>query len=172
MKHWTLFFISVKKRQIFYIDPQGTSQKNLLNISNNFKEFSKSVHFLKNLEFSAIPVIHQIQNDTFNCGVYVCHFFEILLNVKNIDLTNNNINQNIDINYYRKIIIQKIKEKSKLTVCCICHQKDIPHCKRKTKQQFLNIFSSNLNVYKCKHAFHSDCFNEKLCLICEKLINL
>ena len=170
-KHWCLLFISVKCKQIFYLDPQGTSQNELLNVSNNFKQFTKTVNFMKNLEFMEIPVIHQIQNDSFNCGVYVCHFFEILLSKKNVDSSNNNINENININSFRQTIIQRIKEKSKMTVCCICHQKDLPSFKRKTKKPFLNMFSNKLYVYKCKHAFHSDCFSEKLCLICEKLNN-
>ena len=169
-KHWALFFVSVQAKKIFYVDPKGPDENTLKKISKTFMEFSKSVDFLKNISFSIVPLVHQIQNDSFNCGVYICHFFEVLLNAKQVDKQFNNINKSIDINLYRQTILGRITEKSKITVCCLCHHKESP--KLKTQNKFLKLFTPKLEIYKCKHSFHVNCYNEKVCFICENFKKL
>ena len=166
LKHWTLFFVSIKNKQIFYIDPQGTEEKTSLEISKNFIEFAKTVKFFKNIKFENVSLKHQIQKDTYNCGVYVCHFFDLLIKTKEISILNNNIDQNIDINAYRKVILKKISDNSKLTVCCICHRKEQQTKDKNIKNKLISMFSSELKVFKCKHTFHLNCIKSDICIIC------
>ena len=133
LKHWALFFVSVQAKKIFYIDPTGPDENMLKKISNTFMEFAKSIDFLKNISFSIVPLVHQIQNDSFNCGVYICHFFEVLLNAKHVDKQFNNINKSININLYRQTILNRIVEKSKITVCCLSHRSESPKLKKQNK---------------------------------------
>ena len=80
-----------------------------------------------------------------------------------------NINPNIDINEYRKHIMKKISENSKITVCCVCNQRELPNLKRKKLNRFVSLFSNELKYLKCKHAFHSNCNKNKSCIVCESL---
>ena len=166
LKHWTLFFVSIKKKQIFYIDPQGTDEKTRLEISKNFIEFAKGVKFFKNIKFENVLLKHQIQKDNYNCGVYVCHFFDLLIKTNEISILNNDINQNINIDSYREVIIKKISDNSKLTVCCICHKKEEQTKDKNIKDKIISIFSSDLKVFKCKHTFHLNCIKSDICVIC------
>ena len=157
--HWALFFVSVISREIYYIDPIGTSETELDNIANKFVELVTSKKYLKNKEFTKILVNHQKQNDSFNCGVYVCYFFELLIN-RNIA----GFNINIDINNFRRKILETIKKNSKMTVCCVCHKANTK------KKNFLTKYLSKTLIYlECKHAYHKECIENETCIACQQI---
>ena len=98
-------------------------------------------------------LIHQKQKDTFNCGVFVCAFFEILVN-KTFSL----FNTNVDLVDHRNKIRNLIKEKSKIKICCICKTASL---KRK-----MQIFK-NFKLFECGHKFHIECLNKvNNCVVC------
>ena len=104
-----------------------------MTLSKNFIEFAKTVNWFKNIQFTTVSLKHQIKNDNYNCGVYVCHFFDLLINSNNIDDLNNKLDQNINIDDYRQVIIKKIADNSQFTECCICHKKKNKKKKKKQK---------------------------------------
>ncbi|RMZ94333.1 hypothetical protein BpHYR1_031159 [Brachionus plicatilis] len=60
--HWCLFFVDVKNQSFSFLDSLGAENDNIY-----FEKWKKFVH--------------PLQNDGVSCGVFVCMFFESLLNV-------------------------------------------------------------------------------------------
>ena len=156
--HWALLFISLLDKSVCYINPIGSTLDELriaTDCVNQFIRTSKNQNF-KDIQLTTLKIEHQKQTDTYNCGVFVCYFFEILLSMK-LDSFKNNI----DINEYREVIKLRIKANSKLKVCCLCGSFN-----KKRKYSFFN--SSELKTLNCGHLFHSDCLKDKYCIICLK----
>ena len=139
-----------------------------MTLSKNFIEFATTVNWFRNIQFTTVSLKHQIKNDNYNCGVYVCHFFDLLINSNNIDVWNNKLDQNINIDDYRQVIIKKIADNSKFTVCCICHKKEEQKKQKNNnlKHKIMSMLSSDLKVLKCKHTFHLNCIKSEKCVIC------
>ena len=146
------------EKKIYYIDSSGTLKDAFDNITNNFKNFAKSSKTLKKYQFESNFVNHQTQNDTFNCGVFVCHFFETLINQKSFDLF-------IDINNYRHNILRELKNKNKMTICCLCH-------KKKSNNFFSLVSSKTFKTLACSHAYHNACLKNESCLACDEINSL
>ena len=157
--HLTLFFVSIVSKKIFYIDPSGSSQDKLDNKSKYFITFNQTTRYFNNIDFSNILIDHQFQNDTYNCCVFVCYFYELFLN---FDLTL--FSNDIDIDQYRNYIISKYLQYNKMTSCLAFKIEKI--------KSFMKVFPSNLNVLDCGHAFHNSCLKNKSCVICIELNSL
>ena len=157
--HWALLFVSLKTKEIYYIDPKGTTEDDLNNIGNKFITFASTNKHLKGIKFSKVLIKHQIQCDMFNCGVFVCYFFQLLVN-ENFSLFNDQIN----IYAFRKSILEKINVSSKFTVCCLCKTGQI-----KKSNVLSQLFSSKLKTLKCKHSFHKECIQNNICIVCNQI---
>ncbi len=159
VKHWALFFVSIVSKEIYYIDPVGTLEEDLDEIANKFILFAATNKYLKNIQFVKKYINHQKQVDSYNCGVYVCYFFQLLIN-RNLNAFQNTIS----IDDYRKTIFKQISKNSTMTVCSVCRQ-----TKRKSNSIFKKILPSNLIILKCKHAFHKECMQNESCVACCQL---
>ena len=124
-------------------------------VTNNFIEYANKSKHLSKFNFTKVNLNRQKQKDSFNCGVFVCYFYEILVN-EIFDL----FKYYIDINEYRKYILERLAKFSNIKVCCICKLLN-------KKEKFINLFKAQLKVLKCKHAYHIDCLNSETCKICE-----
>ena len=107
--HWALFFIDMSLKTIFYIDTDpAISQlhrtEKKISILNNWKKFCKNRNVMKEYKWSINDSTYQLQNDSFNCGVFVCYYFDLLIKRKDYDLKNTVDN----ISLFRKVIFQKI----------------------------------------------------------------
>ena len=78
-KHWSLFCVVLESKKVYYLDPMGASEmdkknalKKWLNFIKSRKDFSEVGWELGNFE-------HDLQNDSFNCGVICLKFMETLL---------------------------------------------------------------------------------------------
>jgi len=151
-----LFYVSIKSKKIYYIDPLGSSDEDFNRITNNFIKFANSSIRLKTTQFTKVKLNHQIQQDSYNCGVFVCYFFEILI-TKNYAL----FNRCIDIQKYRTYIQKRLREFSNIKICCICQLQD------KKENPFIRKFKPSLKVLKCKHKFHIDCLKQNSCTVCD-----
>ena len=89
--HWALFFVSILSQTIYYIDPIGETKEEIEAAAKNFRKYIDLKKYFPNSNFKEVQISHQKQIDSYNCGVFVCHFFEILLN-QEIDLSKNEIN--------------------------------------------------------------------------------
>ena len=110
------------------------------------------------MRFKSQLVVHQLQNDDCNCGVFVCHFFEILVTKQLLEFS-----KDIDISSYREKIKSKIVNASKIKVCCICHNGP------PEKRLIIKILTPGLISFDCGHKFHKKCIPKKgnKCVICK-----
>ena len=143
--HWCLIYIYLLTNDIYYIDPNGAHEDEAKNVENNMRKY------LNNTQLKLASINHQKQQDSYNCGVFVCHFFKLLIENK-ID----SFSTQIDIDNYRETIKATIASNSKITVCCICH---------KPTTGFSAFFMPKLKL-SCKHKFHTKCSNNQKCIIC------
>ena len=97
-------------------------------------------------------VDHHLQTYDYNCGVFVCHFYAILIEKKIQNL-------NIDIDDYRTHIKELFKSNSYIKSCCSCG---------KTLSIISNVFK-NVKKFDCGHKFHISCINQCFndCQVCE-----
>ena len=104
-KHWCLLFVSFLSNEVTYIDPYGASETKCTNVTANWAKFSNNRSCLKDKTWSASPHCygHIRQQDNFSCGVFVCHFFEILLHSDFKFLK-----KNFELIQRRKLIKQRI----------------------------------------------------------------
>ena len=158
--HWCLFFANLLTRELTFIDPIMTSDDEfddafdnfIINIRNSFECF-------KGKDFKKLKGKHQTQKDNHNCGVFVCHFFDLLLNG---EITN--FENEINPHDFRETTINKISLLSKSTRCVVC-QKAAPFIK--------NLFSESAFVTfeNCSHLIHKKCLFENnsigRCLSCK-----
>ena len=81
-EHWCLLFVSVISSEITYINPLGTAKTDCDNILNNWKLFVKSRVGLKDKDWKITRYSqdHSLQQDNFSCGVFVCYFYDKLIN--------------------------------------------------------------------------------------------
>jgi hypothetical protein len=83
------------------------------------------------------------------CGVFVCHFFDLLL-IRKLE----SFKIEINIDEYRKTVLKKISENSKITRCGIC-KTDVK------KSIIIGLFADSTVKYeKCPHLFHKKCLLE------------
>ena len=78
-------------------------------ILNNWKKFCKNRNVIKEYKWTINDSIYQFQNDSFNCGVFVCYYFD-LLNKRKVDELNNTVES---ISLFRKHIFEKITKNSR-----------------------------------------------------------
>lgn len=128
-----MLFISLKSNEIFFFDPVGTKKSILEQLEKKFSIFAeKSQFFIKRgKKLSSVLLTHQLQkeNDTWNCGVFICLYFKLMVK-KEASL----LNKEIDIDSFRDQILSRIK-KSKINVCCVCLTK-----KEKIEEKKIFIF--------------------------------
>ena len=108
--HWTLLFVSVKNNLVFYINSFGTSCTTQEQARSNWTTFcNKRDWKLNKIKWSTYDTSNQhiIQTDSFNCGVYVCYLFKLLIESKYDQL---NFDKNIFD--YRNDILQRFIDKS------------------------------------------------------------
>jgi Ulp1 family protease len=65
--------------EILYLNPYGVTEKKLEAVAANWRNFVASHNTLKAYEWSTAKPAHPRQTDTVNCGIFVCHFLECLL---------------------------------------------------------------------------------------------
>ena len=157
LKHWSLLFISKIDRKIYYIDPLGASTETFNAMTDKVLSILVEKKYLDEVPFTKVELEHQKQNDSYDCGAFVCYFYETLM-------TNNfnNLTKKIDIDSYRCKIFNNIMTKNDMKICCVCQSK-------KQKRKLGGLFSSNLKKYKCLHVFHKDCFDGATCFLCESM---
>ena len=105
--HWTLFFISIKTFEIFYLNPLGTSSFELKKALDQWKIFVTNRKSLKGSTWIAKSVEHTTQDDDSSCGAYVCFFLKCLLEKNYASL-----NSNLDTKDFRKNIEDQIMSHS------------------------------------------------------------
>jgi hypothetical protein len=81
-EHWCLLFVSVITSEITYINPLGTTKTDCKNILDNWKLFVKSRVGLKDKDWKITRYSqdHSLQQDNFSCGVFICYFYDKLIN--------------------------------------------------------------------------------------------
>ena len=94
---------------------------------------------------NALRVNFQTPKDNHNCGVFVFHFFDLLLNG---EITN--FENEINPHDYRETIINKISLLSKSTRCVVC---------QKAASYIKNLFTESAFVTfeNCSHLKHKKC---------------
>jgi Ulp1 family protease len=104
-KHWALMFVSLLNKEITYIDPFGATRSQCEDVRLNWTQFCKTRMGLndKVWKISKDSFKHCIQSDTHSCGVFVCCFFELLINGQREYLTSH-----FDIAAYRTKIRKTI----------------------------------------------------------------
>jgi hypothetical protein len=109
-KHWCLFFASVRKYELIFIDSLGHEKDMLYKIRINWNNFARN-YLLANEEYqlSKHCFLHSKQNDNFSCGVFVCYFFEKLITGQR-DLIEKNLDGE-DLKRYREFIRNMILSK-------------------------------------------------------------
>ena len=82
VKHWTLMFLSLKSNEVTYLNSFQASRDDVETFRLNWMKFCKTRIGLKEKQWSTSIASygHIKQVDGFSCGVFVCHFFELLLN--------------------------------------------------------------------------------------------
>ena len=162
-----MLYANILTKEITFIDPKGAGDDEIDNIFKNFVlNLKNSCKELNKINFTLLKIIHQIQQDSYNCGVFVCHFFDLLVNGKL-----QNFNTEINIDAYRNVILKRISEHSKITRCCFC--KNVAKNSR-----IKDLFTDSLIKYeKCPHIFHKKCLLEKkisnkACISCDKIKDL
>jgi len=152
-----LLFISLATKEVIYIDPKGTTTDKLNTVTKNVNMHISKTKHLKNYNFSPKKVDHQLQTDGYNCGVFVCYFYEILVG-KNLQ----NFQKKTNIDQYRISIIEILKSNSDIKACCLCG---------KTLGVINNVFK-NVKKFGCGHKFHLSCIRQctNNCKSCESYI--
>jgi len=91
VKHWTLLFVSLLDQTVTYIDPFGADRSKCEDVRLNWKKFCSTRNVLKEKTWIISPdsYSHSKQNDSFSCGVFICNFFEHMINKKREFLVNN-----------------------------------------------------------------------------------
>ena len=91
VKHWTLLFVSLLDQTVTYIDPFGANRSKCEDVRLNWKKFCSTWNVLKEKTWIISPdsYTHSKQNDSFSCGVFICNFFEHMINKKREFLVNN-----------------------------------------------------------------------------------
>ncbi len=100
--HWTLFFANLQKKKMFYLDSAPSLSRNYEKrcsmYFNNWKEFWGSKYKDENWQF--IYLNEQHQTDGYNCGVFVCYYFYLLINDDETEI----LQKNERIDDFRKFI--------------------------------------------------------------------
>ena len=86
--HWCLFFVSIKDAEITYLDSLKYSTKEgkkaakdkQSDVLANWITFSKTRNGLKDKEWKLKEFTQHYQQDAYSCGVFVCKYFENLIN--------------------------------------------------------------------------------------------
>ena len=99
--HFTLVFANFETKKFIYLDP--LEEKSIIS-DELFLKFLKILNMVNiNTEgWQNFEIPHDLQKDTFNCGVFVCQFSEKLINDQ-YDLKNLT-----DQNIYRKYMQSEI----------------------------------------------------------------
>ena len=104
--HWTTMFVDINNREFVYIDPFGTTSARLNEAFANwlkFVELRRDLQLLHSIKpFSPLLIQHPLQQDDYNCGVFVCKFVSMLLRDENISF--DSFDPVSAIAYYRKTI--------------------------------------------------------------------
>lgn len=159
-----MLFANILTKEITFIDPKRAEDDEIDNTFTNFVfNLKNSCKELSKITFTKLKIGHQVQQDSYNCGVFVCYFFVLLLNKKLDDF-----NIEIKIDDYRKAIIERISEQSKITRCCFC--------KKEAKNSIIkDLFMDSLIKFeKCSHIFHKKCLldnnlSNNVCISCKMM---
>ena len=100
-----MFVVSVISSEITYINSLGTTKTECKNILDNWKVFVKSRVGLKGKDWKKrrYSQDHSLQQDNFSCGVFVCYFYDKLINEEFQYMKNF-----FDLNDYRTNIREKL----------------------------------------------------------------
>jgi Ulp1 family protease len=101
--HWTLCFADIKEKIFYYID--SLKDNSIVNNTpfESWKKFCATRKGLSSNNWKLSQPKFICQKDSYNCGVFVCHFFSLLIN-RQVDL----LNLPIDINCFRSEIYKTI----------------------------------------------------------------
>ena len=99
---------NVKRKQLFYLDslPSIGYENRLKKYINNWASFWSSKEKDENWQF--VYLTDQHQTDSYNCGVFVCYYFYLIINDNDIDI----YKKNDKIDDFRKYIYEKIIDMS------------------------------------------------------------
>jgi Ulp1 family protease len=87
--HWTLLIIDVQKKALIYLDSLTHSTTNRgQTIVAEMKRFLSSTYpeeFIDEEWTSIYPSTHALQQDSVNCGVFICYFLKVLTTAMKAD---------------------------------------------------------------------------------------
>ena len=109
--HWALIFVAMKTQTVLYIDSRGENSTTRNKVLSNWITFCKKRDVMNKTKWIAGSYDHlvQVTTDNSNCGVFVCYFFNQLMQ-QNMAMLNNPF----DIHYYRATIKSVIEFNSRV----------------------------------------------------------
>lgn len=122
----------------------GEKEKNQELFRKNWTRFSESIPIFKKKTWKFGQLNHSIQRDSINCGVYVCKFFELLINKKPLQF-DDSLNE---LKIYREKMNILFRNNSKTNYCSFCGD----NLKK----------DDDILKNSCFHRYHSDCSLVKL----------
>lgn len=145
--HWTLFLANTKNSNFYYFNSLKNSlEKNLLEATafDNWITFCAKIG-MKQIIWSLKTINHTCQEDSVNCGPFVCFYFYKVIKKEPL-LTDK-------IEVFREVIYQELLKSTRHDFCVACSQRKI-----------------NGNTFLgCFHQYHPRCFkkyNIQCCVVC------
>ena len=137
--------VDLSELAIFYMDPMGERDENLIKFLKNWTKFSESIPFLSKKKWHLKKISHPKQRDSFNCGVYVCKFLKLILEKKRELQFKDSLE---DLKEFREEINTTFKQYSIENFCSFCGS-----ALKLGEVTFQN---------DCFHRYHSECPELKL----------
>ena len=134
--HWTLLIFNFKDSIVHHLDPFEKP------INEHTSKLVKYIQQVLGVTFPMIPIKHCRQNDSMNCGVFVCNFMEKYVNGRDLF-------QSFDCNEYRRYIFQNIAHswiQNKTIYSDICRV-----CLMRTSSADVT------KCIRCKSKYHHNC---------------
>jgi hypothetical protein len=130
-----------------FIDPKSPNSIDLDKF-DSWNEFCSTNATLKTIKWKQYQTnIESKQTDSYSCGLFVCHYFKMIIENNLSELANPN--KNFDIKIYRKIIPNAFFQNNKFKrVCCSCGS---------------SCVKAGSVTFQCGHLFHQKCFQQDKC---------
>lgn len=153
LHHFCLVLVDTKNKNLLFLNPYRNSIEEttlyldkFLIYLRRYNETKPALHRIDTVGWSPKLISYDLQNDSFNCGVYIIYYFENIVNGRKL------LN-NVSMNDYRKYLQQKLIENSDdITNDCI-------YCGHSVSNHLL----ATLQCHTCKRRNHLRCIsNEKL----------
>ena len=132
---------------MMFIDPKSPNSIYLDKL-DSWNEFCSNNVTLKNIKWQQNQTnIGLEQTDTSSCGLFVCHYFKLLIENNFSELIKPT--KNFDIQSYRTIIPKAFFQNNKFKrVCCACDS---------------TCLKAGSVTFPCGHLFHQKCHQQDKC---------